>query len=152
MKIYALVLGILAMAFLGRVAGQVLVVTYSPPYLPPMDEWYSGLLPYWLLLPIQLGILLFQFEVSRQLWTGSGTLTRRRPTIGTGLKWFALVYFLTMFTRYVVSMIVFPERRWFGGSIPIFFHWVLALYVYLLSRYYRGLPIGVRGANTENHE
>lgn len=152
MKIYALVLGILAVMFLGRVVGQVLVVTYSPPFLPPMQEWYSGLLPYRFLLPVQLVILLFQFEVSRQLWTGSGTMTRRRPTIGTGLKWFALVYFLVMATRYVVFMIIFPERRWFGGTIPIFFHFVLALYVYLLSRYYRGLSIGVRAADTECHE
>jgi len=151
-KIYALVLGILAVMFLGRVVGQVLVVTYSPPFLPPMQEWYSGLLPYRFLLPVQLVILLFQFEVSRQLWTGSGTMTRRRPTIGTGLKWFALVYFLVMATRYVVFMIIFPERRWFGGTIPIFFHFVLAIYVYVLSRYCRGLSIGVRAADTECHE
>lgn len=144
MKTYAIALGILALAFLGRVVGQVLVLLYSPPFLPPMQDWYSGLLPYRFLLPIQVVILLFQFEVSRQLWIGSGVLTRRRPRIGTSLKWFALIYFLVMVARYVVSMIVFPEQRWLGGTIPIFFHWVLALYLYLLSRYYRGLPVSVR--------
>jgi hypothetical protein len=44
--------------------------------------------------------------------------------------------------RYVLTMTMFPERRWFGGAIPIVFHWVLAAYVYLLSRYHRGLPLG----------
>lgn len=107
-----------------------------------MQEWYSGLLPYPFLLPTQIAILAFQLEQSRQLWVGSGRLTRRRPAVGAGLKWFSLVYFLAMVMRYVVSMALFPERRWFGGSIPIFFHWVLAAYVYVLSRYHRGLPVG----------
>lgn len=150
MKAYALALGILGLAFLGRVLGQALVLHYDLPFLPPMQEWYSGLVPYWLLLPVQVLILLFQSEVSRQLWAGSGILTRERPTIGVGLKWFALAYFLVMFARYVISMILFPERRWFGGTIPIFFHWLLALYVYVLSRYYRSLPLGVRLTDLES--
>ena len=82
--------------------------------------------------------------MSRELWVGSGPLTRRRAALGTGLKWFAVVYFLVMFARYVTTMTIFPERRWFGGAIPIFFHWVLALYVYLLSRYQRRLALGLR--------
>jgi hypothetical protein len=32
-------------------------------------------------------------------------------------------------------MALYPERRWFGGAIPIVFHWVLAGYVFLWSRY-----------------
>lgn len=140
MRAYAVALGALAVAFLGRVLGQVVVALFGPSFLPPMEEWYSGLLPYPLLLPTQIAILVFQFEVSRQLWTGSGPLTRRRAGLGTGLKWFSVVYFLAMVFRYAISMSRFPERRWLGGSIPIFFHWVLAGYVYMLSRYHRGLP------------
>ncbi len=141
-RTYALALGILAFAFLLRVLGQVLVALFNPSFLPPMVEWYSGVLPYRMLLPTQILILVFQFEVSRQLRVGSGPLTRKRPSLGTGLKWFSLFYFLAMLARYVITMAVFPERRWFGGSIPIFFHWVLSVYVYLISRYYRGLPLG----------
>lgn len=143
MKTYALTLGAIGLVFLGRVVGQVLVVIYKPPFLPPMGEWYSGLLPYRILLPLQIVILLFQFEVSRQLWIGSGPLTRKRPAYGSGLKWVALFYFLVMLARYIVSMILLPQQRWFGGTIPIFFHWVLALYIYLISRYYRNLSLGV---------
>ncbi len=141
---YALVLGILALAFLGRVLGQALVGLWSPAFLPPMEEWYSGLLPYPILLPAQIVILAGQLEVSRQLWAGSGPLVRQHTRLGSSLKWFALVYFVAMVARYVIVMAVFPERRWFGGTIPIFFHWVLAAYVYVLSRFHRGLPLGRR--------
>ena len=37
--------------FMFRVLGQVYVALYAPRWLPPMGEWYSGLLPYYLLLP-----------------------------------------------------------------------------------------------------
>ena len=41
--------------FLLRVAGQVLVVLRAPSWLPPMHQWH--LMPYRLLLPIQIGFL-----------------------------------------------------------------------------------------------
>jgi hypothetical protein len=139
MKAYALVLAVLAAAFLGRVLGQVVVALFNPAFLPPMPEWYSGLIPYPALLPIQLVILGFQFQVSRQLWTGRGPLAVARPRLGAGLTWFSLIYFGAMLARYIVTMSLHPERRWFGGAIPIVFHWVLAAYLYILSRYHRGL-------------
>lgn len=43
--------------FLARVLGQILVVFLHVPYLPTAAEWYSGLLPYPLLLPTQIAIL-----------------------------------------------------------------------------------------------
>ena len=52
--------------------------------------------------------------------------------------WFALIYFIVMLSRYVITMVLFPERRWFGHAIPIFFHWVLAGYLFVWSRYHRG--------------
>ncbi len=145
MKTYAIVLGILGAAFFGRVVGQVLVALFHPSVLPPMEEWYSGLIPYPILLPMQMVIVAFQMEMSHQLWIEKGELTRQRPRLGTTLKWFSLIYFIGMVTRYAVSMSAHPERRWFGGTIPIFFHWVLAAYLYLLSRYHRDLPVRLTG-------
>jgi hypothetical protein len=136
-RTYATVLGVLALAFLGRVLGQFVVVTFGPELLPPMDEWQSGLLPYPVLLLSQIAILGLQFEVSRQLWIGRGALARPRPRLGAALKWFSLVYLLAMVARYAISMSVYPERRWFGDTIPIFFHCVLASYLYVLSRWHR---------------
>jgi hypothetical protein len=124
---YSIVLGILAFAFFLRVLGQVLVAFFGVDFLPPMDAWYSGLMPYPLLLPAQIAILALQFEISRELWTGHGPLTRRNARLGEGLKWASLVYFLAMVAR----------GLWFGLSIPVFFHWVLAAYLYVLSRYHR---------------
>ena len=127
MRRYAIALAILAAAFLARVVGQVLVAFFDVEFLPPMEAWYSGLLPYPVLLPTQIVILALQFEISRELWIGEGPLTRRNARFGEGLKWFSLVYFLVMVARCV----------WFGPSIPVFFHWVLAGYLYVLSRYHR---------------
>jgi len=143
-RLYALVLLGLAGAFLARVLGQALVAFWGVEFLPPIEEWYSGLLPYPLLLPAQIAILLLQAAVSRQLWMGSGPLARPRPVLGERLKRASAVYFLVMVARYAVTMALFPRLRWVGRSLPTFFHWVLAAYIYLLSRYHRGLALGRR--------
>jgi len=72
---YALVLSVLAFLFLVRVLGQALVAFFGVRWLPAMPEWYSGLLPYRLLLPTQLAILLIQAKVSTDLFRGHGPMT-----------------------------------------------------------------------------
>ena len=57
---YAWLLGLLAFAFFLRVLGQILVALDLAPFLPPMQAWYSGLVPYPLLLGSQIVILLLQ--------------------------------------------------------------------------------------------
>ncbi len=44
--------------FLLRVVGQIEVWLLAPDWLPPMQAWYSGLLPYPLLLPAQILLLM----------------------------------------------------------------------------------------------
>ena len=44
--------------FAARVLGQFEVLLISPDWLPGMEAWYSGLLPYYLLLPAQIAILM----------------------------------------------------------------------------------------------
>ena len=138
MRRTAVVLAALALAFLGRVVGQVLVVAFAPSWLPPNAEWYSGLLPYPLLLPSQIAILALQALVSRDLWRGEGRFAERMPRFGRAMRWFSIVYFTGMFLRYPLTMWLLPERRWFHGTIPIFFHWVLAAYLFLWSRFLEG--------------
>src|SRR5207245_8214430 len=132
---YAIVLGVLAFAFFLRVLGQVLVAFFQADFLPPMGEWYSGLLPYPVLLPIQIVILVMQAKVSLDIWQGSGFFAIRRPRAGKVLCWFSYVYFAGTMLRYVLTMSLYPERRWFTGAIPIFFHWVLAAYLFVLGRF-----------------
>jgi hypothetical protein len=134
---YALGLGCLAGAFLLRVLGQVLVAFFHVDFLPPMKAWYSGLIPYHILLPVQIIILALQWMISRDIWRNSGVFAGYRPRVGRGLCWFSYVYFLGMLLRYILAMAHYPERRWFGGTIPIFFHFVLAGYLYLWGRYFR---------------
>jgi hypothetical protein len=115
----------------------VVVALAAPRWLPPMDEWQSGLLPYPLLLSSQVIILVVQALVSRDLWRGRGRFAVPHPRFGAGLRWFSLAYFLAMAARYAITMAVFPERRWLGGAIPIVFHWVLAAYLFVWSGFHR---------------
>lgn len=140
MRRTSLILALLALAFLARVAGQVVVLLYAPGWLPPMPEWYSGLLPYPLLLPTQIAILGLQAWISRDLWRGRGRFSVRWPRFGVGLRWFSIVYFAGMLLRYVLTMALVPERRWFVGTIPIFFHYVLAAYLFVWSRFHESEP------------
>ena len=40
-----------------------------------------------------------------------------------------------MAVRYVYTIIRHPELRWFGHTIPIWFHMVLAAFLYTYSHY-----------------
>ncbi len=140
---YALLLAGLAFAFFLRVLGQLIVVIFEPAFLPPREEWYSGLIPYPILLPIQMAMLGVQWAISRDLWRGAGRFATPRPRMGEWLRRLSVLYFAVMLIRYVVVMTLYPERRWFGGTIPIFFHWVLAAYLFAYGRYHaRGRPKG----------
>ena len=97
----AIVSALLAFAFLLRVLGQALVAFFHVDFLPPMAEWYSGLLPYPLLLPIQLLILAVQAKIAHDLWRGQGFFAVRRPRAGRFLCRFSYVYFAVMLLRYV---------------------------------------------------
>ncbi|HEX6961245.1 MAG TPA: hypothetical protein VF175_05215 [Lacipirellula sp.] len=132
---YSIILAVLAAAFLLRVAGQALVAVGGVKFLPPMEQWYSGLIPYPVLLPVQLVILLTQAKISRDIARGAGFFAHCRPWGGKLLERFSIIYFAAMVLRYVATMYLYPERRWFSGTIPIFFHWVLAAYLFVLSRY-----------------
>jgi hypothetical protein len=41
-----------------------------------------------------------------------------------------------MVVRYVARMARRPDQRWFGGTIPIFFHSVIAAFVWTFARYH----------------
>ena len=136
-RAYAVLLSLLAALFFLRVVGQVLVAFLDVRFLPPMPEWYSGLLPYPILLPTQLAILAVQAKISVEFWRGDGLFVTPRPRGGRVLRWVSVVYFLAMVVRFGLTMAWRPERRWLGtGTIPIVFHWVLAAYLFTLSHHH----------------
>ncbi|MGI8596904.1 MAG: hypothetical protein ACR2LY_06420 [Thermoleophilaceae bacterium] len=113
----------------------MLVVFAGVEWLPAAGEWYSGLLPYPLLLPAQVVILGLMARINLQAGHGRGYLRVRRPRLGRALLASAAVYALVMLVRYVVSGRLHPERRLLPpGVIPIVFHWVLAAYLAVLGR------------------
>jgi hypothetical protein len=52
---------------------------------------------------------------------------------GEGILVFAYVYAAAMAVRYAARMVTRPAARWFGGTIPIVFHFVLASYLYVFG-------------------
>ncbi len=133
---YGMVLWTLTPLFCCRVTGQILVAWAGVPWLPPMPEWYSGLLPYPVLLPIQLLMIAGMAHLNLGVHRGDGPLSTRRPRLGGALVAFAGIYALAMAVRYGVFHAWYPERGYFPpGSIPIMFHFVLAGYVFTLGRY-----------------
>jgi len=132
---YAMWLFLLLLLFCFRVAGQMLVAFADVTFLPPMQEWYSGLLPYRYLLPAQFLIILLFSKVCLDLFRETGYFATPRQRMGKPLTIFGILYLETMIIRYILRMWLYPQERWTGGSIPIFFHWVLAAYVLVLASF-----------------
>ena len=120
--------------FLVRVAGQLYVRARAPGWLPPTEQW--NLMPYRLLLPIQLAILGVMAWICVDFTRGGGVAAEPRETFGEVVVWFSYVYAGAMAVRYVVRMARRPAVRWFGGTIPIVFHLVLASFLYVLGSFH----------------
>lgn len=133
-----ILLWVLLFAFCLRVLGQMLVAFVGVSWLPPMEAWYSGLLPYPYLLPSQMLIIGLYGKVCLDFSRGEGFFVRPRPAFGRGVLMFGYLYLAAMIARYIIRMALYPEARWFGGTIPIFFHWVLASFIIAIGRYHRG--------------
>jgi hypothetical protein len=129
----AALLALFSALFLLRVAGQVLVVLRSPAWLPPMGQWH--LMPYRLLLPIQIGFLALMALIEISLFRGWAPLGRAEPAFGRFLIGFSFLYAGVMAVRYAVRMYRRPGERWFGGAIPIVFHFVLAAFLFTWGKY-----------------
>ena len=133
----AVVLGVLASAFAARVAGQALVAFVPwalPGWWPPMAAWYSGLVVYPLLLPIQLVILAAQAGQVARWWRRPPAAHPRR---GRWLTRGAAGYAGVMLVRYTVAISLrggWDEPWWAGGLIPVTFHLVLAGYLAVWGR------------------
>lgn len=136
-------LWLLLFLFCLRVVGQLVVVVFGVTWLPPMQDWQSGLLPYPWLLASQILIIAVFAKVCLDLGRGRGFFAVRRPRFGAALIVIGLLYLTAMLARYGFRMAFHPGERWTGGSIPTFFHWVLAGFV-LTTGWVHGRDLGVR--------
>ena len=124
------VLWLLMVVFLLRVYGQAQVAIYEPAYLPPMGDWYSGLVPYPLLLFIQILILMLMTVINYDHTRQNGPFIDlchrwRRP-----VRCFAAIYLTAMVVRFVLHLNFYSG---WTGTLPIFMHWMLAAYLFVLT-------------------
>jgi hypothetical protein len=119
--------------FVIRVVGQVEVVLLAPSWLPPFRAWESGLIPYSVLLPIQILLIAWMAIIASDHSRGSGYfwvtqgLTRRR------LRLIAGIYFAVMCIRLAMTVAIPPHTLLERGLIPIIAHWDLAAFIYLTA-------------------
>ncbi len=124
-------LWVFSFLFLVRVVGQLVVRLRGPAWLPPTEEW--NLSPYHLLLPTQIVILAVLAWIDLSFSLDRGAPVHPHPRLGEGVLVFAYVYAAVMVVRYGERMLRRPDARWFGGTIPIVFHFVLASYLYVFG-------------------
>ena len=130
------ILALLSLLFFFRVLGQALVAFLGASWLPAMEQWDSGLIPYPILLASQLVILVVMFKISTDIGRGLGFFAVRRPSLARFLVRFSAMYAGAMVLRYVLTMIFRPEMRWLGSTIPIFFHFVLAAFIFTWGHFH----------------
>ena len=123
------ILWICLVLFACRVTGQILVEFFEATFLPPSKEWFSGIISYPILLVFQIAIILLMAQVATDLTKGTGRFSHSSPVTAKNLRIFGSIYMLSMILRYIIRMYIYPEERWTGGCIPIFFHCVLATFV-----------------------
>jgi hypothetical protein len=138
--------------FAARVLGQLEVLLLAPDWLPDMDAWYSGLLPYYLLLPAQVAILMAMSATAWNRRIRSGAFARANPRVAGALRIFAGIYFTVMAVRLGVNVIDNGAEFWREGAIPVAFHWVLALFLLVTGRDAESTVGRVRVPAQDQHE
>lgn len=119
--------------FVARVFGQIEVVLLSPSWLPPFRAWESGLIPYSVLLPIQIVLIAWMAIVATDHWRGSGAFWVTHRKSRRPLKIFAGLYFAVMLLRLVITAATPPYTLLERGLIPVIAHWDLAAFIYLTA-------------------
>lgn len=133
----AALLWLLLALFVLRVVLQMLVAFVGVDFLPPMRQWYSGLMPYEYLLPSQLIIIALMVKICANFTRGAGFFVSPRRFFAVYWLRFGYVYLAVMLARYPLQRALHPEARWYDGTIPIVFHWVLAIFVILVGLHHR---------------
>ena len=121
---------------LGRVLGQLVVATTAPRWLPPMEQWQSGLLPYPVLLASQAVVLTLMVWISLDFSRGAGFWVEPRPRLGLAALWWSYLYFTAMVVRYIIRMVRRSDQRWLGGTIPIIFHSIVAAFQWTFGTFH----------------
>lgn len=98
-----------------------------------MQAWYSGILPYPLLLPIQIGLLMLMGVLAIRT-RAPRQRTARADRTATILRTLAMLYVAGMTARLILIVHFYGKHYYLHGAIPVAFHWVLALFVLVWTR------------------
>ncbi len=93
-----------------------------------MEAWYSGLVPYEVLLLSQIVIVALMAKISLDFTRGRGPFFEQKRFFATAWLWFGYLYLAAMIAR---AMFLWDH------PIPIVFHWVLAAFVITVGRSHR---------------
>lgn len=130
------ILWALLFIFILRVICQMFVAIGWQGFLPPMKEWYSGIIPYPQLVVYQIAIIILYGKICFSFSQGRGFFVTPRRGLGKGLLIFGSLYLAVMVIRYILRMASHPEARWLGGTIPIFLHCVLAAFLLVVGHFH----------------
>ena len=119
--------------FVLRVAGQAMVAFWGVTWLPPMERWYSGLMPYPLLLPAQIAIVVLMAKICSDFTRRRGFFVQPHRFFAGPWLWFGWIYLAVMLARLPVQMLFKPD----APVIPIPFHWVLATFVIAVGLWHK---------------
>jgi hypothetical protein len=120
--------------FVVRVVGQIEALLLAPRWLPKFSAWESGLIPYPLLLPIQILLIAWMTAIAGDHSRGSGPMWVTDSRVRSRLTAFAALYASVMLVRLVVTAALPPHSVADRGLIPILAHWDLAGFIALLAR------------------
>lgn len=119
--------------FVLRVLGQLEVLLLAPSLLPPFGAWESGLVPYVLLLPLQILLIAALTVMAVDHGRGGGFFWVSGDSTRLRLRLCAAIYAAVMAVRLAVTALLPPHTLLARGLIPICAHWDLALFMVLLS-------------------
>jgi len=133
--------------FAARICGQALAAAGESAWLPPMTDWYSGLIPWTLLLPLQLLILVAMSILATLHALGESTgAPRFSSRFRKAVLSFAAVYLAAMMIRFVLhaNAMAGSGEFWLRGTIAIFTHWVLAGFLLAIASSRSPEPCAIR--------
>jgi hypothetical protein len=136
--------------FAARVIGQFEALVAPAPWLPDMEAWYSGVLPYYLLLPVQIALLMIMTVVAWNRRVRTGRFALAHPRVARVLRSLAVLYFLVMAARLGLAVLENGADFWREGAIPVAFHWVLALFTLVSAR--QSLEVRTFGLPSEDDQ
>ncbi len=124
--------------FAARVIMQPLAAKWEVSALPSFDAWHSEVVPYSVLLGLQLTIIVVMI-LGIQVLPRIGRKRRAGWVVG-GSGW---MYGCLMVGRTIVGSFNLNAHSWFDGAVPTAFHFVLVFYIMTIAHALSGQRSGM---------